>query len=463
MNVIHKPSIFFKVQTLLFAISCVLLFLTSCVDSRNFDLPKIDCTSDMIANTTYADVKALYTDQTLQIQTDLILEGYVISSDEAGNFFSVLHFQDTPVNPTSGFQIEIDVRDSHLFYPVGSKILIKLKGLYLGRSKGIYKLGGVFTSFGNASVGRLPASIVQQHIFNSCDETRSIIPTEISLNENLDTYLNTWVALNRLEFVEEELGQPFALDREATQRTLIACDDLEINLLNSGFSDFQAMILPNKSGTVSALLQKENDAYFLVVNNQSDLNFIQERCEDVVDEFTSNRILISEIADPDNDADARFIELYNSDQSPLSLKGWRLNRYTNENTEVSNSLDLSDFVINAQSTLVIAANSLVFEARYGFLPDLVGGSNSAANSNGDDNFVLVDPFGNDIDVFGIIGEDGSGTNHEFEDGRALRKSAIEFGNPTYTFNEWEIYNDTGDSGTINLPQNAPENFTPKIR
>jgi len=463
MNVIHKPSRYFKVPSLWVAMSCILLFLTSCVDSRNFDIPEIGCTSDIIANTTYADVKALYTDQTLQIQTDLILEGYVISSDEAGNFFSVLHFQDAPVNPTSGFQIEIDVRDSHLFYPMGSKIFIKLKGLYLGKSKGIYKLGGVFTSFGNASVGRLPASIVQQHIFNACEETRPIIATEISLHENLDPYLNTWVVLNRLEFVEEELGLPFALDREATQRTLIACDDLEINLLNSGFSDFQATILPDKSGSVSALLQKENDAYFLVVNYQSDLNFTQERCEDVVDEFTSNRILISEIADPDNNPEARFIELYNSDLSPLSLKGWKLNRYTNENTEVSNSLDLSDFVMNARSTLVIAANTLVFEATYGFLPDMVGGSNSAANSNGDDNFVLVDPFGNEIDVFGIMGEDGSGTNHEFEDGRALRKAEIEFGNSRYTFNEWEIYNDTGDSGTMNLPQNAPEDFTPKIR
>ena len=48
---------------------------------------------------------------------------------------------------------------------------------------------------------------------------------------------------------------------------------------------------------------------------------------------------------------------------------------------------------------------------------LVHLENSAANSNGDDNIALVDPFGNLIDLFGVIGEDGSGTSHEFEDGR----------------------------------------------
>lgn len=453
----------YKNQILYACLVFLFLALNSCVDNRNFDIPEITCEATLVANTTYAQVKALYTDKTLQIQEDLILEGYVISSDEAGNYFSVLHFQDAPENPTDGFQIEIDVRDTHLFYPVGAKIFIKLKGLYLGKSRGIYKIGGVFTSFGNASVGRLPASIVPQHIFNSCDEISTIIPTEISLNENLDAYLNTYVKIFRLEVIADEIGLPFAIDREATERTLIDCNDVEIKLLNSGFSDFQSMILPDNSGMVSALLQKENDTYFLVINNVNDLDFTQERCEDLIDEFTSTRLFISEIADPDNNADARFIELYNSDTMPLSLKGWSLIRYTNANTDISSSLDLSDYVIGAQSTLVISNNGAVFTTVYGFEPDLIVGAGSVADSNGDDNITLVDPFGTTIDVFGNIGEDGTGTNHEFEDGRALRKPEIEFGNANYTFSEWIIYNDTGASETINSPQIAPEDFSPKIR
>ena len=75
----------------------------------------------------------------------------------------------------------------------------------------------------------------------------------------------------------------------------------------------------------------------------------------------------------------------------------------------------------------------------------------------------MDPFGKVIDVFGIIGEDVSGTNHEFEDGRALRKTEIIQGNPVYTFEEWTIYNDSGEAGTINQPQKAPENFSPGIK
>ncbi|MEM6892508.1 MAG: lamin tail domain-containing protein, partial [Bacteroidota bacterium] len=89
--------------------------------------------------------------------------------------------------------------------------------------------------------------------------------------------------------------------------------------------------------------------------------------------------------------------------------------------------------------------------------------NSPADSNGDDNLELVDPFGKVIDVFGIIGEDGSGTNHEFEDGRALRKPEVVKGNSIYTFEEWMLYNDTGESGTTKEPKVAPQDFTPRDR
>jgi hypothetical protein len=452
-----------KTQTLLVRLIGILLLLNSCVDGRNFDAPEIACSSNLVANSTYAQVKALFLGETLQIQEDLIIEGFVISSDKAGNFFSVLHFQDIPENPTDGFQIEIDIRDTHLFYPVGSKIFIKLKGLYLGKSRGIFKIGGVFTSFGNASVGRLPASIVNQHIFIACVEKSTIVPTEIALDDDLDAHLNTLVKINRVEVILEEIGLTFSVDAEESERTLIDCNDQEIILLNSGFSDFQPEILPEGSGTITALLQKENNDYFLVVNDKSDLNFSQDRCEDFVDEFTSTRVFISEIADPNNNLNARFIELYNSDTNALSLKGWRLNRYTDANILVVNSLDLSAYTLEAQGTLVIAANASVFEAVYGFAPDLVGGANSAANSDGNDKMVLVDPFGNQIDVFGVVGQNSTGTNYFFRDGRALRKPEIEFGNPVYTFSEWLIFNDTGGSGTTNLPQNAPQDFSPKIR
>lgn len=101
---------------------------------------------------------------------------------------------------------------------------------------------------------------------------------------------------------------------------------------------------------------------------------------------------------------------------------------------------------------------------YGYKPDVALGSNSPADSNGDDNLQLIDPFGAVIDTFGVIGEDGSGTNHEFEDGRAVRRPEIVRANTNYNPTEWMVFNDTGTEETINQPQMAPPNdFTPGVR
>ncbi|UII78020.1 hypothetical protein [Flagellimonas sp. CMM7] len=45
----------------------------------------------------------------------------------------------------------------------------------------------------------------------------------------------------------------------------------------------------------------------------------------------------------------------------------------------------------------------------------------------------------------------------------MRNTNISEGNSGYTFTEWAIFNDSGDSGTIEQPKNAPEDFTPRIR
>ena len=441
----------------------MLLLFSTCVKDGDFESPNENCSNGLLANATFAQVKALYQGELLQIQEDWVIEGYVNSSDRAGNFFSVLHFQDSPLNPTEAFQIEIDVRDSHLFFPEGSRILIRVKGLYLGKSRDVLKLGGTFAGFGTTSVGRLPALKVPEHVFVSCEGVQELTPLVVTIPELDSSMTNTLVRFEDLEIAEQELDSLFAIERQETERTLVDCDDNELALLNSGFSDFQSEPLPQGNGSITGVLLRENDRYFITVRDLNDIVFNADRCEDVLTEFTSEKVFFSELADPNNNAGARFVELYNSDSQSLDLNGWTIQRYTNANTEVSSTIDLSGMVIGSGGTLVISPNASEFEKVYGFPPDLGVGTNSPADSNGDDNLQLVDPFGTIIDVFGVVGVDGSGTNHEFEDGRAFRNVQISSGNPNYTFSEWTIFNDSGGSGTINQPQNAPNDFTPGRR
>jgi hypothetical protein len=412
---------------------------------------------------TIQEVKNMYQGEVIEITQDWTLEGYIISSDEEGNFFNSLHFQDSPANPKEGFQIDIDIRDSHLLYGVGNKIYIKLNGLYIGESKGVLKLGGAYTLFGNLTISRLPVLSVANHVWIACDEDVQIIPKPLGIEMLTDQLVNTLVEVENVEVADEELGLPFAEKQEMTKRILVNCTGDKLAMLNSGYSNFYEAMLPTMNGSMTGVLVKENNEFQLIIRDSLDISFDQERCEEIITEFTSNEVFISELADPDNNSGARFVELFNAGTEAISLNGWSLRRYTNDNLLVSSAIDLSSYVIEANQTLVIASNVLEFELTYGFAPDVKAGSNSPADSNGDDNLELVDPFGKIIDVFGVVGEDGSGTNHEFEDGRAFRNMVVVKGSPVYTFSEWTVFNDTGASGTSNQPKNAPEDFTPGFR
>ena len=439
------------------------LTILCCVDGREFDEIEASCGTDISPNITFSDLDSLVQDDVIQIQEDLVLEGYVISSDRAGNFFGVLYLQDRLSNPSKGLQLEVDVRESHLLFPAGSKVLVKLKDLYLGKKGNTLRIGSVFSSFGNLSIGRLPRGKVFDHLVVSCDGEGFLEPLVTTISEIDSLPSNILVQFENVEFAEEVLGQTYALAQEETQRSLVDCAENDIVLLNSGYADFQAEPLPETNGMLTAVLTRDGKTPQLVIRTLEDVDFTQERCPEIITEFTSNQIFISELADPDNNSSARFVELYNSASEPLDLNLWTLRRYTNANTELSSTIDLSGLIIGPESTLIISPNAEEFELVYGFAPDLGVSTNSPADSNGDDNLELVDPFGTIIDMFGVIGEDGSGTNHEFEDGRAVRNSNIMVGNPVYTFSEWTIFNDTGDAGTTKLPQNAPEDFTPGVR
>ncbi len=184
----------------------------------------------------------------------------------------------------------------------------------------------------------------------------------------------------------------------------------------------------------------------------------------ITDKILTEGIFISEIADPNNNTAARFIELYNSNYFSISLNGWKLKRFTNANsTETTSATITLSGTIDANEVFVIANNVIEFEKIFNLKPHQDGKGKGAVNSNGDDQLLLEASDGTLVDVFGIIKEDGSGTNHEFEDGRANRKQSIIKGNINYNFLEWDIWNDTGNEGTINEPQNAPEDFTPGVR
>ena len=170
--------------------------------------------------------------------------------------------------------------------------------------------------------------------------------------------------------------------------------------------------------------------------------------------YSFSQLIISELADPNDNAGARFVEIYNVSGSAVDLTDWELRRWTNGNAGPQGTgVDLTPVSsLAANSFIIVAANATEFEAVYGFAPDIEAGTGGAADSNGDDQIAIFDPADNTIDIFGVPGEDGTNTCHEFEDGRAERIASVTASNPTWDESEWNVWADTQVSGCTSHTQ-----------
>jgi len=173
------------------------------------------------------------------------------------------------------------------------------------------------------------------------------------------------------------------------------------------------------------------------------------------------QVIITELADPNNSAGARFVEIYNVSDSDVDLTDWELRRWTNANVDPQGTgVDLTPIgTLTPGSFAIIAANGTTFASVYGINADIIGGTGGAVDSNGDDKIAIYDDSDTTIDIYGTPGVDSNNASSadNFEDGRAERAASVSSSNPVWTASEWNTDNDQGfGSGA----QDAPGGFDP---
>ena len=157
----------------------------------------------------------------------------------------------------------------------------------------------------------------------------------------------------------------------------------------------------------------------------------------VISSFLLADVFMTELTDPQNSSDAgRYVELYNSGDSDVDLStGWALQRWTNGNADPQSPVSLTG-TISAGGFYIVCTDADKHSAMYGSACDQDIGTGGPADSNGDDNMALLGADGSIVDMFGVAGEDGSGTGHEFEDGRAERAADNTIASATWDASGW---------------------------
>ncbi|CAM1348082.1 DUF5689 domain-containing protein [Tenacibaculum ascidiaceicola] len=246
----------------------------SCVDNNDFELPTIGPDKQYENLKSLDEIIAQYNGDPIEFAEDVTVYGYVVSDDREGNFFKSIIIQDKPENPTVGLEVRIDDTNLGARYNVGRKIYIKLKGLALSKYFASFQIGVLN---GN-STDRIDANDYIDFIDRS-SEIAEIVPTNLTIGELTDNHINTLVKIEGLQSEEKGLtyADPDPDNTFSVNRYFTSCETFEsIIMRTSGFSTFKSYPIPDKKGSVTAILGKFSSDYQLYIRDTNDVNFTEE-------------------------------------------------------------------------------------------------------------------------------------------------------------------------------------------
>lgn len=274
------------------------VFLTSCVQDDEYSTPDLQGKCQTLTPTkTIAEVKTAYANNTATITDDIIIEGYVSSSDESGNVYKTIYLQDAPENPSQGLVVSVDAVSTYTSYPQGSKVYIKLKGLAFGKYGNVLQVGynNLDPVTNTITFGRIPEKLVGNHLVRSCDPKAKIVPKVITLSQlssSIDPLIGALVQVNNAEFPVNLLCNVYApngtsVDRQIVDPTRNTPATTRV-VRNSGYATFASEQLPSGNGTFVGVLSRYNSTYQFYINRVSDLNMKGPRLDGSTPSCTFN-------------------------------------------------------------------------------------------------------------------------------------------------------------------------------
>ncbi|MBX2829537.1 MAG: choice-of-anchor J domain-containing protein [Flavobacteriaceae bacterium] len=238
-----------------------------------------DPSYDEVLNGVLQDLKITFDEGTSYI------EGYVISSDEAGNFFEEIILQNAPSNPTRGVRFLIDVNPLFTSYEFGRKVFIKLDGLSMGIENGLFTVGALRAN----EIEKVASSLLEETLLRS-SEIATIEPLPVDFSDFSTDIVNLYVRLSDVQFNRNQVlgDDPLTFAAEPTdefdgERILENCaSGSTIIFSTSTFADFKAVQLPSGRGTMDGIftLNFFGDTFNMVVNDPTNINFDSaDRCD----------------------------------------------------------------------------------------------------------------------------------------------------------------------------------------
>lgn len=267
-------------------LACAGLLMTSCMNG-DWDSVDTHYTRGNSAITephviSIAQLKSNYATQLAQpygiaeITDDIQIKGYVMANDNGGNVFSQISLQDA----TGAIVIAISDNGIAGYLPVGTEILVNLKGLYIGNYGYQTQIGTPYSSERNQeSVSRMSKIRWYQH-FNYTNHTitptiplfdQSRITDANYLNENAGRVMTIKNVAFQQAGIKDYANRADVVNNNACERALVGLNENNIVVRTSVYADFAADKLPTGQVDITGLFTRYNNKWQIIIRQVSDV------------------------------------------------------------------------------------------------------------------------------------------------------------------------------------------------
>jgi len=272
---------------MLATIAVTAMIVASC--NKKFDEPPGFVNPNIKSNITVSAFKAKYPASTnlMQVTGNDTLSGVVVGDDKSGNIYKQIFIQDA----TGGISIQLDRANLYNDYPVGRKVNIIAKGLYVGNYHGLVQIGLSNTSQTNTIAG-IPSTLFSNYIIKDTTYSRAYVDSTLAQKVTYSQLTSSAAALQsmliRMENIEiDKADTSLTYSDTSAQKNSVrihfgpGCgtgSTTSTYMYNSAYANFAPLKLPKGNGTLFGILVPYNNDKELMIRDTADVKLYNTRC-----------------------------------------------------------------------------------------------------------------------------------------------------------------------------------------
>lgn len=245
---------------------CCAVVCAASVGCKEFDEPAWEEALPDAPNIAIADLHSMITGRTVIIEQDIVIGGYVTSSDEASNFYRTLTIEDS----TGGVEIMVGLYDTHNIYPKGYYLTVNLNSCAVAEHYGVMQVGMPTAEYSYYPTDYFASrAIVDKHI-KRYDKRRDVSPKVTSIANLTPADCGRLVNIGGITVQNSGVWEGYSIFADKNGN--------KIALYTSEYADYAQNPIPTGAVSITGILQygkvDGEELYIIKMRDEKDCNSI---------------------------------------------------------------------------------------------------------------------------------------------------------------------------------------------